>query len=41
MQTARMGIVGGGLSGLYAVQLQVLRTDQRVDTTITQVTVRP
>jgi membrane peptidoglycan carboxypeptidase len=29
-----------GLSGLYAVQLQVLRTDQRVDTAITQVTVR-
>jgi hypothetical protein len=29
-----------GLSGLYAVQLQVLRTDQRVDTAITQFTVR-
>jgi hypothetical protein len=29
-----------GLSGLYAVQLQVLRTDQRVDTAITQVTVK-
>jgi hypothetical protein len=29
-----------GLSGLYAVQLQVLRTDQRVDTAIIQVTVR-
>lgn len=28
------------LSGLYAVQLQVLRTDQRVDTAITQVTVK-
>jgi hypothetical protein len=27
------------LSGLYAVQLQVLRTDQRVDTAIIQVTV--
>jgi hypothetical protein len=30
----------GGLSGLYAVQLQVLRSDQRVDTAITQFTVR-
>jgi hypothetical protein len=29
----------GGLSGLYAVQLQVLRSDQRVDTAIIQVTV--
>jgi hypothetical protein len=29
-----------GLSGLYAVQLQVLRSDQRVDTAIIQVTVR-
>jgi hypothetical protein len=29
-----------GLSGLYAVQLQVLRTDQRVDTAIIQVTVK-
>jgi hypothetical protein len=29
-----------GLSGLYAVQLQVLREDQRVDTAITQLTVR-
>ncbi len=28
-----------GLSGLYAVQLQVIRTDQRVDTAVTQVTV--
>ena len=28
-----------GLSGLYAVQLQVLRTDQQVDTAIIQVTV--
>lgn len=28
-----------GLSGLYAVQLQVIRTDQRVDTAIIQVTV--
>ena len=29
-----------GLSGLYAVQLQVVRADQRVDTAITQFTVR-
>jgi membrane peptidoglycan carboxypeptidase len=29
----------GGLSGLYAVQLQVVRSDQRVDTAIIQVTV--
>ncbi len=29
-----------GLSGLYAVQLQVIRTDQRVDTAIIQVTVK-
>ena len=28
-----------GLSGLYAVQLQVIRTDQRVDTAVIQVTV--
>ena len=28
-----------GLSGLYAVQLQVLRSDQRLDTAIIQVTV--
>jgi hypothetical protein len=28
-----------GLSGLYAVQLQVVRNDQRVDTAIIQVTV--
>ena len=28
-----------GLSGLYAVQLQVIRSDQRVDTAIIQVTV--
>jgi membrane carboxypeptidase/penicillin-binding protein PbpC len=28
-----------GLNGLYAVQLQVIRTDQRVDTAVTQVTV--
>jgi hypothetical protein len=28
-----------GLSGLYAVQLQVIRTDQRVDSAIIQVTV--
>ncbi len=28
-----------GLSGLYAVQLQVIRTDQRVDTAIIQVTI--
>ena len=27
------------LNGLYAVQLQVVRTDQRVDTAVTQVTV--
>ncbi len=29
-----------GLSGLYAVQLQVIRSDQRVDTSIIQVTVQ-
>jgi membrane peptidoglycan carboxypeptidase len=29
-----------GLSGLYAVQLQVVRSDQRVDTAIIQVTVK-
>jgi membrane peptidoglycan carboxypeptidase len=29
------------LSGLYAVQLQVIRTDQRVDTAVIQVTVKP
>jgi hypothetical protein len=29
-----------GLSGLYAVQLQVVQSDQRVDTAIIQVTVR-
>ena len=29
-----------GLSGLYAIQLQVLRNDQRVDTAIIQVTVK-
>ncbi|MCK6538671.1 MAG: penicillin-binding protein [Anaerolineales bacterium] len=29
-----------GLSGLYAVQLQVIRSDQRVDTAIIQVTVK-
>jgi hypothetical protein len=29
-----------GLSGLYAIQLQVLRSDQRVDTAIIQVTVK-
>jgi membrane peptidoglycan carboxypeptidase len=29
-----------GLSGLYAVQLQVVRTDQKVDTAIIQVTVK-
>ncbi|MGE5250468.1 MAG: transglycosylase domain-containing protein [Bacteroidota bacterium] len=29
-----------GLSGLYAVQLLVVRTDQRVDTAVTQVTVK-
>jgi membrane peptidoglycan carboxypeptidase len=30
-----------GLSGLYAVQLQVVRSDQRLDTAIIQVTVKP
>ncbi len=30
-----------GISGLYAVQLQVIRSDQRVDTAIIQVTVKP
>ena len=29
-----------GLSGLYAIQLQVVRTDQRVDSAVAQVTVR-
>jgi hypothetical protein len=29
-----------GLRGLYAIQLQVLRSDQRVDTAIIQVTVK-
>jgi hypothetical protein len=29
-----------GLSGLYAVQLQVVRTDQKVDNAIIQVTVK-
>jgi len=29
------------LSGLYAVQLQVIRTNQRVDTAVIQVTVKP
>jgi len=29
-----------GLSGLYAIQLQVVRTDQRVDSAVVQVTVR-
>jgi hypothetical protein len=29
-----------GLSGLYAVQLQVVRSDQKVDTAIIQVTVK-
>ena len=29
-----------GLSGLYAVQLQVVRTDQRVDVATTQVTIK-
>ena len=28
-----------GFNGLYAVQLQVIRTDQRVDTAVTQVTI--
>ncbi|MGE5463569.1 MAG: hypothetical protein ACM3PS_09445, partial [Syntrophothermus sp.] len=30
-----------GLSGLYAIQLQVIRNDQTVDTAIIQVTVKP
>ena len=30
----------GDLSGLYAVQLQVVRSDQRVDTAVIQVTVK-
>ena len=29
-----------GLSGLYAVQLQVVRSDQRVDSAVIQVTVK-
>jgi len=29
-----------GLSGLYAIQLQVIHSDQRVDTAVIQVTVR-
>ena len=29
-----------GLSGLYAVELQVIRSDQSIDTAITQVTVK-
>jgi hypothetical protein len=29
-----------GLSGLYAIELQVIRTDQRIDTAITQLTVK-
>jgi membrane peptidoglycan carboxypeptidase len=29
-----------GLSGLYAVELQVIRTDQQIDTAITQLTVK-
>jgi hypothetical protein len=29
-----------GLSGLYAVQLQVVRTDQRVESAVIQVTVK-
>lgn len=29
----------GGLNGLYAIQLQVVRTDQRLDTAVIQVTV--
>jgi hypothetical protein len=29
-----------GLSGLYAVQLQVVRSDQRLETAIIQVTVK-
>ncbi len=30
-----------GLSGLYAIQLQVVRADQQVDTAVIQVTVNP
>jgi hypothetical protein len=30
-----------GLNGLYAVQLQVVRSDQRVETAVIQVTVNP
>jgi hypothetical protein len=30
-----------GLSGLYAVQLQVVRADQRVDSAVIQLTVNP
>ena len=37
------GVLGtwdtSGMGGLYAVQLQVVRTDQRVDTAVTQVTI--
>ena len=29
-----------GLSGLYAVQLQVVRNDQKVDTAVIQVTIK-
>ena len=29
-----------GLSGLYAVELQVIRTDQRIDTAIMQLSVQ-
>ena len=29
-----------GLSGLYSIELQVIRTDQRIDTAITQVTIK-
>jgi len=38
------GVLGtwdtAGLNGLYAVELQVIRTDQSIDTAITQVTVK-
>ena len=30
-----------GLRGLYAIQLQVIRNDQTVDTAIIQVTIKP
>ena len=43
-ESVMAGLLGvwntSGLSGLYAVQLQVLRTDQHVDTAVIQVTVK-